>query len=46
VVNVEKAKEAIEMKLGYKFEQNPQLRELNFKALEQGIDLVKRMGVA
>jgi len=46
VVNVEKAKEAIEMKLGYKFEKSPQLRELNFKALEQGIDLVKRMGVA
>ena len=37
VVNVEKAKEAIEMKLGYKFEKSHSY-ELNFKALEQGID--------
>jgi len=46
VVTLEKAKEAIEKKLGYKFEKNPELRELNFKALEKGIELVERMGVA
>jgi 2-oxoglutarate ferredoxin oxidoreductase subunit gamma len=41
IVTVERAKEAIEKKLGYKFEQNPKLRELNFKALERGMELVK-----
>lgn len=41
VVSVEKAKEAIEKKLGYKFEKQPELRELNFKALERGIELVQ-----
>lgn len=41
VVSVDQAKVAIEKKLGYKFEQNPQLRELNFKALDRGIELVK-----
>ena len=46
VVTLEKAKEAIEKKLGYKFEQNPELRELNFKALERGYQLVAEMGVA
>lgn len=41
VVTEAQAKSAIEKKLGYKFEQNPELRELNFKALERGIELVK-----
>ncbi len=41
VVTVEQAKAAIEKKLGYKFEQNPELREMNFKALDRGIELVK-----
>lgn len=41
VVSEEQAKEAIEKRLGYKFEENPKLRELNFKALERGIELVK-----
>lgn len=41
VVSKEKAKEAIEKKLGYKFEKEPELRELNFKALERGIELVQ-----
>ncbi|MGF7186490.1 2-oxoglutarate ferredoxin oxidoreductase subunit gamma [Desulfitispora alkaliphila] len=41
VVSLEEAKKAIEAKLGYKFEQNPKLRELNFKALERGVELVK-----
>lgn len=41
VVKVERAKAAIEKKLGYKFEQNPKLRELNFNALDRGIELAK-----
>lgn len=36
MVAFEAAKEALEHKLGYKFEKNPNLRELNFKALELG----------
>lgn len=36
VVSFEAAKEALENKLGYKFEKNPNLRELNYKALEIG----------
>lgn len=36
VVSFETAKAALEHKLGYKFEKNPELRELNFKALEIG----------
>jgi len=42
VIPLERAKEAIEKKLGYKFEQNPKLRELNFKALERGVELVEK----
>ncbi|RKO67969.1 2-oxoacid:acceptor oxidoreductase family protein [Desulfofundulus salinus] len=40
VISVEEAKKAIEKKLGYKFEKNPKLRELNFRALERGMELV------
>ncbi|MEN6349237.1 MAG: 2-oxoacid:acceptor oxidoreductase family protein [Syntrophomonas sp.] len=36
VVKFESAKEALEHKLAYKFEKNPALRDLNFKALEIG----------
>jgi 2-oxoglutarate ferredoxin oxidoreductase subunit gamma len=36
VVSFEAAKDALESKLAYKFEKNPSLRELNFKALEIG----------
>lgn len=43
VVPVEKIKEAIEAKLGAKFEQNPELRELNYKALEKGMSLVEKV---
>lgn len=41
VIPVDAAKAAIEKKLGYKFEQNPQLRELNFKAIDRGVELIK-----
>ncbi|MBM7855165.1 2-oxoglutarate ferredoxin oxidoreductase subunit gamma [Desulfohalotomaculum tongense] len=40
VVTAEDAKKAIEKKLGYKFEQNPKLRELNYKAIDKGMELV------
>jgi len=43
-VAMEDAKKALEKKLGYKFEQDPSLRELNFKALEKGAELVKDLG--
>jgi 2-oxoglutarate ferredoxin oxidoreductase subunit gamma len=36
MVDFKAAKKALEHKLGYKFEKNPDLRELNFKALELG----------
>lgn len=42
VIPLDRAKAAIEKKLGYKFEQNPKLRELNFKALERGVELVEK----
>ena len=41
VVSIDQAKNSIEAKLGYKFEQEPELRELNFKALEKGAELVR-----
>lgn len=41
MVTFEAAKEALEHKLGYKFEKNPDLRELNFKALEIGKQLAE-----
>ncbi len=45
VVSIEKAREAIEKRLGYRFEKDPELRELNFRALEEGIKLVEGMEV-
>lgn len=49
LVTFEAAKEALEHKLAYKFEKNPDLRELNFKALKVGKELAEkalREGVA
>ncbi|HHW44643.1 MAG TPA: ketoisovalerate oxidoreductase [Desulfotomaculum sp.] len=40
VISEDDARRAIEKKLGYKFEKNPRLRELNFKALQRGMELV------
>lgn len=45
VVESETVKEAIESKLGYKFEKQPELREMNFTALERGIDLAAQQAV-
>lgn len=42
VISLGEIKKAIERKLGYKFEKQPGLRELNFKALERGMELVRQ----
>ena len=42
VVDIETVKRALESKLGKKFVDNPKLRELNFNALQRGIDLVEK----
>lgn len=42
VVSFEAAKDALEHKLGYKFEKDPNLRELNFKALEIGRQMAEK----
>lgn len=39
VVSEAGAKTALEDKLGYKFEKDPELRELNYKAIERGMGL-------
>ncbi|MDD2553127.1 MAG: 2-oxoacid:acceptor oxidoreductase family protein [Desulfotomaculaceae bacterium] len=39
IIPLDRAKTALEKKLGYKFEKRPQLRELNFRALERGMEL-------
>lgn len=41
VLPLDKIKDALEIKLGSKFKDNPQLREMNFKALERGYNLIK-----
>lgn len=41
VIPLEGIKDALEQKLGYKFAKKPELRELNFKALDKGIGLVQ-----
>ncbi len=42
VVSFEDAKKALEHKLGYKFEKDPALRDLNFRALEMGREMAKK----
>lgn len=44
VISEKDAKKAIEKKLGYKFENQPKLRELNFSAIDRGIELVSKTG--
>lgn len=41
VLPLESIKQALESKLGDKFKANPDLRNMNFKALERGYDIVK-----
>ena len=40
MMSLDRIKKAVEKKLGYKFEKQPELRELNFRALERGVALV------
>ncbi|NLV15647.1 MAG: ketoisovalerate oxidoreductase [Syntrophomonadaceae bacterium] len=42
MVAVEAARMALVKRLGYKFEKNPELKELNFKAIEVGAELVQK----
>lgn len=42
VVTMDQAKQAIEAKLGHKFAQKPQLRDLNYRAMERGVELVQQ----
>ncbi|OPX84281.1 MAG: Pyruvate synthase subunit PorC [Pelotomaculum sp. PtaB.Bin104] len=44
VISIEDAKQAIEKQLGAKFEKQPKLRELNFNAIDRGVDLVTKAG--
>ena len=41
VLPLDRIKEALETKLGSKFEANPKLREMNFNALDRGYALIK-----
>ncbi len=41
VLDPEKVKEAIEAKLGEKFDEKPELRELNFQAFGRGMEFVR-----
>ncbi|MGE5395915.1 MAG: 2-oxoacid:acceptor oxidoreductase family protein [Chitinophagales bacterium] len=41
IVSFDSVREALQKKLGYKFEKNAELRELNFKALDVGRQLIK-----
>ncbi len=43
VVPMDDAKAALEKRLGHKFEQNPKMRELNYKALERGEELLEQV---
>lgn len=42
MVNFEAARIALVKRLGYKFEKNPELKELNFKAMDVGAELVQK----
>lgn len=41
VVEIKYVKDAMELALGKKFEAKPELRELNYKALERGMSLIQ-----
>lgn len=45
VLSVESIKNAMELALGKKFNAKPELRELNHKALERGINLIQKVSV-
>ncbi len=41
VITLDQAKDALEAKLGHKFKEKPELRDLNHRALERGVALVQ-----
>jgi 2-oxoglutarate ferredoxin oxidoreductase subunit gamma len=41
VLPMDSIKQALEDKLGHKFKENPKLRDMNYKALERGYELIK-----
>jgi len=43
VMELEPIQKALEKKIGSKFERNPELRDLNYKALSRGMELVDRV---
>lgn len=43
IISQKQAEESIEKKLGYKFQQKPELRGMNFKALAKGISLAQEL---
>ena len=45
VLQLSDIKNAMEMALGKKFDAKPELRELNYKALEMGMGLIQKAGV-
>jgi len=45
VLSLDDVKNAMEMALGKKFDAKPELRELNYKALERGMELIQKAGV-
>ncbi len=45
VLELDDIKNAMELALGKKFDAKPELRELNYKALEMGMDLLKKASV-
>lgn len=46
VVDIEHAKAAMELALGKKFDAKPELRDLNYKAMERGIELLDTASVS
>ncbi|GBF22831.1 2-oxoglutarate ferredoxin oxidoreductase subunit gamma [Candidatus Gastranaerophilus sp. (ex Termes propinquus)] len=44
IVEVSDVKNAMELELGKKFEAKPELRDLNYKALERGMNLLEKVG--
>jgi 2-oxoglutarate ferredoxin oxidoreductase subunit gamma len=44
-LEVSDIKNAMEMALGKKFAAKPELRDLNYKALEMGMDLISKAAV-
>ena len=45
VLKLDDIKNAMEMALGKKFDAKPELRELNYKALQMGMDMIQKASV-